>query len=123
MNSSTAGFTASDYIWAENACVHPSDISSPNIYNLQVFRTFMLRPASMGLTLPQDALELTGMGGSASQTHTYNVCAMHILSQQKSVSALKLSLAAPCAFNSALSHICPVTVFHFTTACHCAESL
>lgn len=71
----------------------------------------MLRPASAELTLPRVALELASMGGSTSQTLRFYVHAMHThaLSQQKSISTLKLSLAAPYAFNSILSRVCPVT--------------
>lgn len=109
-NSSAVGFTARDYIWTANARVHPSDVSSPNFYSLQVFQMFMCCPASVELTLPRDAAELTRMGGSALQTRSFTRALSHQIKKiKKSISSLKLSLATPCAFNSALSRMCPVT--------------
>lgn len=71
--------------------------------------------------LPQAELEPSRMGGCTPQPHTFNMCEMHMhaLSQLKTKSALKLSLAAPCTLNPVLSHLCPVdTVCHFMTTCH-----
>lgn len=61
--------------------------------------------------LPQAELEPSRMRGCMAQPHTFNMCEvhMHALSQLKTKSALKLSLAAPCTLNPALFLLCPVT--------------
>lgn len=98
---------ACDYIWTENVHLPPPLTYPPQTFPAYRAGVFMLKHR----VLPQAELELSRMSGCTAQPHTFNMCEthMHALSQLKTKSTLKLSLATPCTLNPALPCLCPVT--------------